>query len=124
MRLDISGPFPITSGKFHREIQKKIYWYGLSDHYSSKMILEFRYTKSELVDFVEKAYNIMKTRGTLILAIRKDNAGEKIVKTLCQEKLNIIVEHTPPNTPKLNGLVERAFAIRWERQKYQCKMQD
>ena len=76
MGLDISGPFPITSGKFHREIQKKIYWYGLSDHYSSKMILEFRYTKSELVDFVEKAYNIMKTRGTPILAIRMDNAGE------------------------------------------------
>ena len=82
------------------------------------MILEFRYIKAELVDFVEKAYNIIKTRRKLILAIRMDNAGEILsVKKLCQKKLNIIVEQTPPDTPKLNGVVERVFAIRWEKAK-------
>ena len=60
----------------------------------------------------------MKNRGTPILCLRMDNAGEnQAVKKLCVSKLNIEVEMTPPDTPKLNGVMERAFAIRWEKAK-------
>ena len=43
-----------------------------------------------------------------------DNAGENIaVAKLCKIN-NITIEYTPPDTPKLNNMVERGFAIRWE----------
>ena len=62
----------------------------------------FKYTKSELVDFVTEAYQFMKTRGTPIEIIRIDNAGEneKVAKN-CKNLLNVEIEHTPPDTPKL-----------------------
>ena len=50
--LDISGPFHLTTGKHHRFIQQKLFWYGITDHYSSKMISRYNFTKSELVIFV------------------------------------------------------------------------
>ena len=111
--LDISGPFPLTSGKHHRSIKQKMYWYGLIDHFSSKTMNSFRYNKSELVDFVGEAFEFMKTRGTPIKIIRIDNAGENaIVAQACRNKFNITVELTPPDTPKLNGKMECSFAIR------------
>ena len=118
MGLDISGPFPLTSGKYHRPIQQKLYWYGLVDHNSSKMIHFFEHDKKHLVEFIDQAYSFMKTRKTPIKHIRLDNAGEnQHIAQLCKTKYNINVEFTPPDTPKLNGVIERAFAIRWERAK-------
>ena len=59
----------------------------------------------------------MSARKTPIQAIRMDNAGENLaVEKFCKDK-NIRVEYTPPDTPKLNGVIERAFAIRWEKAK-------
>ena len=46
--------------------------------------------------------------------IRLDNAGENIdVAKLCKLR-NINVEHTPPETPKLNGVVEQGFTTQWD----------
>ena len=46
-----------------------------------------------------------------------DNAGENlIVEQFCKDN-NINIEYTPPDTPKLNGVIERAFAIRWDKTK-------
>ena len=116
--LDISGPFPLTSGVFSRSIQHKLFWYGMTDHYSSKMISAFGHTKKDLVDFVDQTYEFMKTRGTPIKCIRMDNAGEnKIIQQRCKTDWNVNTELTPPDTPKLNGVQERAFAIRWEKAK-------
>ena len=118
MGLDITGPFPLTYGKRHKAIKKKIFWYGLADHYFSKMINIFRHSKSDLVDFINEACGFMKSRGTPIVTIRMDNVGEnQAVLNLCKKKLGIKVKITPPDTPKLNGISERAFAIRWERAK-------
>ena len=36
----------------------------------------FKYTKSELIDFVTEAYQFMKIRGTPIKILTMDNAGE------------------------------------------------
>ena len=118
MGLDISGPFPLTSGKNNRPIQQKLYWYALSDYYSGKTLNTFKHSKDELVDFVTEAYNFMKTRHTPIKNLRMDNAGEnQAVKQKCISEFGINVEFTPPDTPKLNGKVEQAFAVRWEKAK-------
>ena len=115
MGLDITGPFPLTGGKYHQAIQHKLFWYGINDHFSKKMISSFRYTKSELVAFVNEACTFMISRGTPIQAVRMDNAGENIaVRKFCEQN-NIKIEYTPPQTPNLNGIIERAFAIRWEK---------
>ena len=81
--LDISGPFSLTSGKYHQAIKHKLFWYSIADHYSTKTMNAFKYTKSELVDFVTEAYQFMNTRGTPIEMIRMDNAdeNEKVAKT-------------------------------------------
>lgn len=116
--LDISGPFPLTSGRSHIKIRQQLYWYGLTDHYSRKMICSMSHDKNSLVEFVNQAYTLMKNRKTPIKCIRMDNAGENIaVRNKCKHEWGISVEHTPPDTPKLNGIQERGFAIRWEKAK-------
>ena len=115
--LDISGPFPLTSGIKHRPTRFKLYWCAIIDHYSRKMLSSFKYTKSDLIDFVREAYSIYSARKHFIKCIRLDNAGENAaVAKFCQQH-DITVEFTPPDTPKLNGIIERAFAIRWEKAK-------
>ena len=34
--LDVTGPFPLTSGINHRPINQKLYRFGIIDHYSKK----------------------------------------------------------------------------------------
>ena len=115
--LDITGPFPLTSGTNHRPINQKLYWFSMIDHYSKKMVNSFHSQKDALVDFVAEAHAFMRGRKTPIQTIRMDNAGENVaVEKFCNEN-NIQVEYTPPDTPKLNGIIERAFAIRWEKAK-------
>ena len=115
--LDITGPFPMTSGINHRPINQKLYWFGIIDHYSKKMINAFHCRKDALIDFVTEAQVFMTARKTPIRSIRMDNAGENLaVEKFCNEN-NIAIEYTPPDTPKLNGVIERAFAIRWEKAK-------
>ena len=41
-----------------------------------------------------------------------DNSDEnKEVEKICKHEVNINVEYTPLDTPKLNGIVERGFAM-------------
>ena len=64
----------------------------------------------------------MKNRGTPIEIIRTYNAGENlIIGKKCKEKLRFKVEFPPPDTPKLNGVVERDFAITWDKSKILMK---
>ena len=47
-----------------------------------------------------------------------DNAGENLAaEKKGKEEYGINVEYVPPDTPKLNGVVECEFAIRWEKAK-------
>ena len=60
----------------------------------------------------------MAARKTPIRILRMDNAGENIaVQKKCTTVWNITVEKTPPDTPKMNGKIELAFAIQWEKAK-------
>ena len=89
MGLDISGPFPRTGGKWNKAIKEKLYCYGLSDHFSKKILMNFGNNKSQIVIFVRQAYDFMNVRGTQIQMIRMDNSGEnKEVAKIC--KMNSI----------------------------------
>ena len=74
--MDISSPFPFTSGKNHKSIKQKLFWYGLIDFYSGKMLHSFHYNKKKLVEFVKEAYKFMKLHKTPIKIIRMGNGGE------------------------------------------------
>ena len=43
--VDITGPFLLTATKWHKAIHNKLYWYGISDQYSGKMLTIFQYSK-------------------------------------------------------------------------------
>ena len=112
--VDITGPFPLTATKWHRTTRNKLFWYGISDQFSGKMISSFNYNKNELVDMIDETFKYFEGRTKKVQYMRMDNAGEnQAVARLCKEK-GCQVEFTPPNTPKLNNMVERGFAVRWE----------
>ena len=112
--VDITGPFPLTATKWHKSISNKLFWYGISDQYSGKMLTSFQYTKSDLVKLVDETFTYFKGRNKKVQYLRMDNAGENIaVEQLCKAN-GTVVEYVPSDTPKLNNMVERGFAIRWE----------
>ena len=119
MYLDISGPFPIRKtidDVYQTESRSNMYWMGMSDQYSTKMLMSFDKSKDGLYSMVEDCIIHMDLLGHPIKTIRMDNAGENTsrgLKRLCDEN-SIEIEYTPPDTPKLNGVIERAFAVRWE----------
>ena len=39
--VDITGPFPLTHTKWHKHTNNKLFWYGISDQFSGKMISAF-----------------------------------------------------------------------------------
>ena len=45
LSVDITGPFPLTATRWHKPIRNKLYWYGISDQYSGKMLTAFQYSK-------------------------------------------------------------------------------
>ena len=49
--VDITGPFPLTHTKWHKHTNNKLFWYGISDQYSGKMISAYKYTKNRIGDF-------------------------------------------------------------------------
>ena len=119
MYLDISGPFHIRKtldDPYKTEERGNLYWMGLSDQFSSKMLMSFGTTKDGLHSMLEECIVHMDVLGHPIKTIRMDNAAEntsRALKRLCDEN-SIKIEYTPPDTPKLNGVVERGFAVRWE----------
>ena len=78
------------------------------------MISVYKYTKTELVTLIQETLLYFKGRKKPIKHLRMDNAGENIAAAKLCKTHNVIVEYTPPDTHKLNNMVERGFAIRWE----------
>ena len=63
---------------------------------------------------VDESFKYFKGQNKKVEYLRMDNAGENIaVERLCKEN-GTEVEYVPADTPKLNNMVERGFAIRWE----------
>ena len=112
--VDISSPFPLTATKWHKSIRNKLFWYGISDQYSGKMLSSFQFSKNDLVKLVDETFKYFKDRNKKVEFLQMDNAGENLaVERLCKEN-GTDVEYVTADTPKLNKMVERGFAIRWE----------
>ena len=79
------------------------------------MLFRFGNEKSELINFVRDSCEVCKGRNLEIQHINMDNTGENLeVEEFCRH-VNISSKFTPPDTPKLNGQIERSFAVRLEK---------
>ena len=113
MFLDTTGPFKVRTGTHGR--LTNLFLFGLSDKFSSKMLFGFGNEKTELINFVKQSWEVCKGRNLAIKNINMDNAGENLaVENFCR-KNNVGYKFTPPDTPKLNGQIERQFAIRLQK---------
>jgi len=113
MFLDTTGPFKVRTGTCGK--LTNLFLFGLSDKFSSKMLFGFGTKKSELINFVRESWDVCKGRNLPIKHINMDNAGENLaVEDFCR-KNNVDYKFTPPDTPKLNGQIERQFAIRLQK---------
>ena len=71
----------------------------------------FMSSKSDLIYFVEQAHTFMSSRKTPIQSLQMDNAGENQAIETFYSQNDIVVKHTPPDTSKLNIIIERAFVV-------------
>ena len=84
--VDITGPFPLTTTKWYTSTQHKLFWYGISDQFSGKMISAFNYSKNELVDLVSEMFKYFKGRNKSVKYLHMDNVGKnQAVAKLCKE---------------------------------------
>jgi len=119
MFLDTTGPFKVRIGQRGR--LSNLFLFGLSDKYSSKMLFGFGSEKSDIIHMFEDAYQVCNGKNLPIQNVTMDNGGENLaVATFCRHN-NIRFKFTPPDTPKLNGVIERGLAIRLEKAKVLMK---
>jgi len=58
----------------------------------------------------EDAYHVCNSKNLPVKNLTMDNADEnQAIETVCRYN-NIRFKFTPPDTPKLNGVIEREFA--------------
>ena len=102
--LDISGPYSDS-------LNQNKYWLKIVDDYTQYSWDCFLPPKSGIQVPLLKLIQMNKAAGKPCKYLRCDNAGENesYVQQLCAEN-DIQLEITAPNTPQMNGLVERSFA--------------
>jgi len=119
MFLDTTDPFRVRVGQRGR--LSNLFLFGCSDKYSSKMLFGFGSEKSDVISIFEDIYYICNGKNPQIKNVTMDNAGENLaISKFCRHK-NIGFKFTPPDTPKLNGMIERGVAIRLEKAKVLMK---
>ncbi|KAI2492015.1 PIF1-like helicase [Fragilaria crotonensis] len=102
--LDISGPYSDS-------LNQNKYWLRIVDDYSRYSWDCFLPRKSGIHVPLLKLVVMNKAAGKPCRYLRCDNAGENesYVQQVCAEN-DIQLEMTAPNTPQMNGVVERSFA--------------
>ena len=86
------------------------YWGLMIDQASKRKWSIFGNTKPSLCEGFIKIIRKLKGQGYPVKYIRMDNGGEwKFLKEGICVELGITIELTAPNTPSLNGEVERSF---------------
>jgi hypothetical protein len=102
--LDISGPNSDS-------LNQNKYWLRIVDDHTRFCWDCFLPRKSGIHQPLEKLLIANKAAGKQCKFLRCDNAGENesYVQQLCSEH-DVILEMTAPNTPQMNGVVERSFA--------------
>ena len=85
------------------------------------MLFGFGSEKSDIIHMFEDAYQVCNGKNLPIQNVTMDNGGENLaIVTFCKHN-NIGFKLTPPDTPKLNGVIERGFAVRLEKAKVLMK---
>ena len=104
--LDAAGPYdPSTGGN-------QYHWQAV-DEYTSTGFIGFSRTKKGIDKWLEKqVVEPLEAKGFKVEFIRADNAGEnvKALEAMCKRK-GITLELTAPDTPQMNGVVERRIAV-------------
>jgi hypothetical protein len=102
--LDISGPFSDS-------LNSNRYWLRIVDDHTRFCWDSFLPRKSGIHVPLEALLIANKAAGKACKYLRCDNAGENesYVQKLCAEH-DVVLEMTAPNTPQMNGVVERSFA--------------
>ena len=101
--LDISGPYADS-------LNQNKYWLRIVDDFSKFSWDCFLPKKSGIQIPLEKLLKANKAADKACKYLRCDNAGENesYVQELCVE-YDVTLEMTAPNTPQMNGVVERSF---------------
>ena len=101
MFLDTTGPFPPSAGGSRYDIK-------MVDDYSGKTFGAKVARKTQLPASVKNHVVLLKGKGKQVKFIRCDNAGEQQgeLEEVCRE-FGITLEKVAPNTPQMNGKVER-----------------
>ena len=102
--LDISGPYSDS-------LNQNRYWLRIVDDFTRYSWDCFLPRKSGIHIPLDKLLKMNKAAGKPCKFLRCDNAGENesYVQELCIE-YDVQLEMTAPNTPQMNGVVERSFA--------------
>ena len=101
--IDLSGPYK-------KSLVSSQYWVLIVDDKTRKAWSFFVKNKKEIKKVTENLLLLLKGASVITKYMRCDNAGEntKQLREIC-EKNGIILEMTAPNTPQMNGVVERKF---------------
>jgi hypothetical protein len=99
------------SGRYSDSLNKNKYWLRIVDDYTRYSWDCFLPRKSGIQVPLLKLVVMNKAAGKPCKYLRCDNAGENelYVQQVCAEN-DIQLEMTAPNTPQMNGVVERSFA--------------
>ena len=101
--IDISGPYK-------KSLVSSQYWVLIVDDKTCKAWSFFVKQKKDIKKVTETLIQLLKGAHVFTKYMRCDNPGEntKQLKEVCNKE-GIVLEMTAPNTPQMNGVVERKF---------------
>jgi hypothetical protein len=103
--LDTSGPFSPTLNGYKC-------WIQVVDDFTRYGFCEFNKNKKGMGAFIRKLIEKLRAMGMETKSLRCDNAGEHMKDMLAScDEFAMVLELTAPNTPQMNGVVERRFVI-------------
>jgi len=103
--VDLSGPFT-------KSLKGNKYWMLVVDDFTRKKWSFYLPSKDKLGIPLKHLITKLNNLGHHVKHVRMDNAGEnkKYIEQVCVD-VGAEPEHTAPNTPQLNGVVEKAYDV-------------
>lgn len=101
-----------AAGPFHETASGSKYLFCCVDEHTRKGWVKFGPKKNGMVGFAKEIILELRGLNFQVTILRCDNAGENAnpLRLLCLEH-GVRLEFTAPNTPQMNGIVERRIAV-------------
>lgn len=101
-----------AAGPFHETASGSKYLFCCVDEHTRKGWVKFGPKKNGMVGFAKEIILELRGLNFPVTILRCDNAGENAnpLRLLCLEH-GVRLEFTAPNTPQMNGIVERRIAV-------------